>query len=176
MSHNRKKDVAKSSVRRIEIEFDHMKLASILGIPSNNGICEYIKEVWEEENRRRDDEIEAPAEEVHEEEEVQNDFDWEAVVDEVAVQGESGSDDQFFDAQVDVEEPVTEASTALAFPASPGDSTNQRRSGHRRSRPSGPSGHIPESFMIKLKLNLKELVQTGFNLIWRKLKQKMQDF
>ncbi|GAB2283591.1 hypothetical protein Dimus_018098 [Dionaea muscipula] len=141
MSHNRKKDVAKSSVRRIEIEFDHMKLASILGIPSNNGICEYIKEK----------KIEAPTEEVHEEEEVQNDFDWEAVVDEVAVQGESGSDDQFFDAQVDVEEPVTEASTALAFPASPGDSTNQQKEQTPAGvDPSGPSGHIPESVMIKL--------------------------
>ncbi|GAB2287653.1 hypothetical protein Dimus_022023 [Dionaea muscipula] len=44
MSHNRKKDVARSKVRGVEIEFDHMKLASILGIPGNNGICEFIKE------------------------------------------------------------------------------------------------------------------------------------
>ncbi|GAB2288698.1 hypothetical protein Dimus_023013, partial [Dionaea muscipula] len=48
MSHNRKKDVAKSKVRGVEIEFDNTMLASILGIPGNNGICEYIKEVWEE--------------------------------------------------------------------------------------------------------------------------------
>ncbi|GAB2265991.1 hypothetical protein Dimus_001021 [Dionaea muscipula] len=48
MSHNRKKDVAKSKVRGVEIIFDHLQLASILGIPGNNGICEYIKEVWEE--------------------------------------------------------------------------------------------------------------------------------
>ncbi|GAB2273689.1 hypothetical protein Dimus_008470 [Dionaea muscipula] len=48
MSHNRKKDVAKSKVRGVEIEFDHTMLASILGIPGNNGICEYIKEVWKE--------------------------------------------------------------------------------------------------------------------------------
>ncbi|GAB2278476.1 hypothetical protein Dimus_013157 [Dionaea muscipula] len=49
------------------------------------------------ENRRRDDEIDAPAEEEEEEEEAQNaDFDWEEVVDEAAVQGKSGSDDQFF--------------------------------------------------------------------------------
>ncbi|GAB2288774.1 hypothetical protein Dimus_023086 [Dionaea muscipula] len=48
MSHNRKKDVARSKVRGVEIEFDHMKLESILGIPGNNGICEYIKEAWEE--------------------------------------------------------------------------------------------------------------------------------
>ncbi|GAB2282171.1 hypothetical protein Dimus_016723 [Dionaea muscipula] len=38
MSHNRKKDVAKSKVRGVEIKFDHTMLASILGIPGNNGI------------------------------------------------------------------------------------------------------------------------------------------
>ncbi|GAB2295172.1 hypothetical protein Dimus_029346, partial [Dionaea muscipula] len=48
MSHNRKKDVARSKVRGVEIVFDHLKLASILGVPGNNGICEYIKEAWEE--------------------------------------------------------------------------------------------------------------------------------
>ncbi|GAB2265700.1 hypothetical protein Dimus_000739 [Dionaea muscipula] len=172
MSHNRKKDVARSKVRGVEIVFDHMKLASILDIPGNNGICEYIKEVWEESKytkpleiirnfandntimaarrvksmemkpfQRRDDEIKAPAEEAHKEEEVQNDFDWEAVIDEAAVQGESGSDDQFFDAQVDVEEPVTEAPTAPAFPASPGDSTNQQKE-------QTPSGATPRVHLV----------------------------
>ncbi|GAB2278551.1 hypothetical protein Dimus_013228 [Dionaea muscipula] len=78
------------------------------------------------ENRRRNDEIDAPAEEAEEEEVAQNqDFDWEAVVDEVAVQGESGSNDQFFDAQVDVKELVVEVSVVPAFPASLGDSTTQ---------------------------------------------------
>ncbi|GAB2273026.1 hypothetical protein Dimus_007838, partial [Dionaea muscipula] len=265
--HLKKKDVVKTSVKGVAIEFDHLKLASILGIPGNNGICEYIKDVWEEfkytkpleitrrftndetltaarrvksgemkpfqrfihflemknvvprfgkrdtssfmdltymdhlmsrrlvnlprvmmrdmsyvismkdhelpygdlmtmvfeafgvllvdkkaeepkrydyfeetfltmckltrengvwwvrtrENRRRDDEIDAPEEEAEEEVEDQTEFDWEAVIDEAAVQGESGSDDQFFDAQVDVEEPVTETPAAPAFPASPGD-------------------------------------------------------
>ncbi|GAB2278769.1 hypothetical protein Dimus_013444, partial [Dionaea muscipula] len=252
MIHNRKKDVAKSKVRGVEIIFDHLKLASILGIPGNNGICEYIKEVWKEskctkpleitrrfandelivearrvksvemkpfqrfihflvmknvvprfgkrdttsymdliymdhliarrlvnlprvmmrhmsyvisvkdhelpyvdwltmvfeafgvplvdkkgeerkrydyfeetfltmykltrengvwwvetgENRIRDDDDEVPEEEVEEEEKDQTEFDWEAVIDEAAEQGESGSDDQFFDAQVEVEEPM----------------------------------------------------------------------
>ncbi|GAB2278550.1 hypothetical protein Dimus_013227 [Dionaea muscipula] len=46
--HLKKKDVVTSSVRGVAIEFDHLKLASILGIPGNNGICEYIKDVWEE--------------------------------------------------------------------------------------------------------------------------------
>ncbi|GAB2266277.1 hypothetical protein Dimus_001295 [Dionaea muscipula] len=53
------------------------------------------------ENIRRDDapEEEGPAENVHEEEEEgQTDFDWETVIDEATVQGESRSDDQFFNA------------------------------------------------------------------------------
>ncbi|GAB2292975.1 hypothetical protein Dimus_027199 [Dionaea muscipula] len=151
LSHFKKKDVARSSVRGVEIEFDHMKLASILCIPINNGICEYIKEVWQE-SRRRDDEIVARAEEAEEEEEAHNqDFDWEAMVDEAAVQGESGSDDLFFDAQVDVEETVAEVSVVSAFPASPGDSTNQQREQTLVGvDPSGPSGHILENMMNKL--------------------------
>ncbi|GAB2298003.1 hypothetical protein Dimus_032083, partial [Dionaea muscipula] len=48
VTHLRKKDVIKSSVKGIDIEFDHERLATILGVPSENGICEYIKEVWEE--------------------------------------------------------------------------------------------------------------------------------
>ncbi|GAB2299667.1 hypothetical protein Dimus_033726, partial [Dionaea muscipula] len=46
--HLRKKDVVKSSVKGIGIEFDHERLATILGVPGRTGICEYIKEVWEE--------------------------------------------------------------------------------------------------------------------------------
>ncbi|GAB2289988.1 hypothetical protein Dimus_024285 [Dionaea muscipula] len=46
--HLKKKDVVKSSVKGIGIEFDHERLATILGVPGRTGICEYIKEVWEE--------------------------------------------------------------------------------------------------------------------------------
>ncbi|GAB2302036.1 hypothetical protein Dimus_036060, partial [Dionaea muscipula] len=46
--HLKKKDIVKSKVRGIEMEFDHEKLAIILGVLGANGICEYIKEVWEE--------------------------------------------------------------------------------------------------------------------------------
>ncbi|GAB2294800.1 hypothetical protein Dimus_028993 [Dionaea muscipula] len=97
--HLKKKDIVKSKVRGIEMEFDHEKLAIILGVPGANGICEYIKEVWEDskytkpleitrrfandealtaarrvksgsgENRRRDDDIDVPAEEEAEKEE-----------------------------------------------------------------------------------------------------------
>ncbi|GAB2286085.1 hypothetical protein Dimus_020508, partial [Dionaea muscipula] len=44
VTHLRKKDVIKSSVKGIDIEFDHERLATILGVPGRNGICEYIKE------------------------------------------------------------------------------------------------------------------------------------
>ncbi|GAB2296194.1 hypothetical protein Dimus_030322 [Dionaea muscipula] len=54
MSHNRKKDVARSKVRGVEIVYDHLKLASILGVPINNGICEYIKENVVPHFRKRD--------------------------------------------------------------------------------------------------------------------------
>ncbi|GAB2301406.1 hypothetical protein Dimus_035432 [Dionaea muscipula] len=175
VTHLKKKDVVKSSVKGVVIEFDHDKLASILGVPRSNGIYEYIKDVWEEsrytkpleitrrfandetltaarrvngENRRRDDDN-VPEEEAQEEEGNQAEFDWEAVINEVAEQGESGSDDQFYDAQVEVEEPVPETPAA---PAVPTPSTVQQKvtesSGVDPS--GGPSGHIPESMMNKL--------------------------
>ncbi|GAB2266527.1 hypothetical protein Dimus_001529 [Dionaea muscipula] len=46
--HLKKRDIVKSKVRGVDIEFDHEKLATILGVPGKNGICEYIKDVWEE--------------------------------------------------------------------------------------------------------------------------------
>ncbi|GAB2273651.1 hypothetical protein Dimus_008433 [Dionaea muscipula] len=46
--HLKKKDAVKSKVRGVEMEFDHEQLATILGVPGTNGICEYIKDVWEE--------------------------------------------------------------------------------------------------------------------------------
>ncbi|GAB2292435.1 hypothetical protein Dimus_026675 [Dionaea muscipula] len=119
-------------------------------------------EVWwlgSGENRRRDDEEAAPAEneEVNEEEAVdQPEFEWEAVVDEAIFQEESGSDDQFFDAQVEVEEPVAEAPGVPVFPVSPGDSTNQEKEPEAAGvDPSGPSGHIIDSVMIKLQADFE---------------------
>ncbi|GAB2273561.1 hypothetical protein Dimus_008350 [Dionaea muscipula] len=124
--HLKKKDAVKSSVKRVIIEFDHDKLATILGVPGNNEICEYIKDVWEKsrytkpleitrrfandetlmaarrvngENRRRDDDDVPEEEEAQEEEGNQADFNWEAVVYEAAVEGESGSGEKSYDAE-----------------------------------------------------------------------------
>ncbi|GAB2303314.1 hypothetical protein Dimus_037309 [Dionaea muscipula] len=178
MIHSKKKDVVKSKVRGVEVEFDHEKLATILGIPGNNGICEYVKDVWEESKyikpleitrrkdhespygdwmtmvfklleylsltrkvgrkRRRDDDIDVLAEEeVEKEEENRIGFDWEAIIDEAATEGESGSDDQFYDAQVREEEPVTETPTAPAVPAS--SSAQQKDQEPAGVDPSGPT-------------------------------------
>ncbi|GAB2270527.1 hypothetical protein Dimus_005419 [Dionaea muscipula] len=46
--HLKKKDIVKSEVRGVDLEFDNEKLATILGVHSKNEICEYIEEVWEE--------------------------------------------------------------------------------------------------------------------------------
>ncbi|GAB2299701.1 hypothetical protein Dimus_033758 [Dionaea muscipula] len=197
--HLKKKDVVKTSVKGVIIEFDHEKLATILGVPGNNGICEYIKDVWEEsryikpleisrrfandenlttarrvksgelkpfqrfihflltrengvwwigsgENRRRDDEVEASEEQVEEEEEGNKaEFDWEAVIDEAKIEGESGSDDQFYDAQVEVEEPVTETPAATTH-----GSAQQKEQESSGVDPSCPTGRIPEAVMTKL--------------------------
>ncbi|GAB2275450.1 hypothetical protein Dimus_010207, partial [Dionaea muscipula] len=295
--HLKKKDVVKSNVKGVAIEFDLDKLASILGVPGKNGICEYIKDVWEEskytkplkitrrfandetltaarrvkssemkpfqrfihflvmknvvprfgkrdtssfmdltymdylmtrrlvnlprvmmrhmsdvismkdhelpygywltmvfeafgvplvdkkgeepkrydyfeetfltmckltredgiwwigtgENRRRDDDDEAPEAEAEEEEKDQTEFDWEAVIDGAAEQGKSGSDDQFYDAQVDVEEPVTETPDAPVIPASPEQiPVQQKETTPSGVDPSCPSGHIPEAVMNKM--------------------------
>ncbi|GAB2283711.1 hypothetical protein Dimus_018207 [Dionaea muscipula] len=190
--HYKKKDVVRSSVRGVTIEFDHLKLASILDIPGNNGICEYIKDMWEEskytkpleitrkfandniimkarrlkrkngvwwigtgENRRRDDEEAALAEneEVHEEEEVHDDFDWEAVVDEVALQGESGSREKFYDAKDEIKEPAAVVKEVLTVAAQA--STQQKETEAAGVDPSGPSGHIRESIMIQLQADFE---------------------
>ncbi|GAB2281426.1 hypothetical protein Dimus_016017 [Dionaea muscipula] len=281
MSHNRKKDVAKSKVRGVEIVFDHMKLTSILGIPGNNRIlemkpfqrfihflvmknvvprfgkrdttsymdliymdhliarrlvnfprvmmrhmsyvisvkdhelpygdwltmvfeefgvplvdkkgeepkilsskslpshgeekcpqerlvnffedtfltmCKLIREngVWwisTGENRRRDDEIEAPAEEVNEEE-VQNDFDWEAVIDEAADQGESVSGEKFYDAEDEIQEPATVVEEVSAVAAQ--DSAQQKETEAAGVDPSGLSGHIPDPVMRKLQADFEK--------------------
>ncbi|GAB2281814.1 hypothetical protein Dimus_016379 [Dionaea muscipula] len=234
--HLKKKDIVKSKVRGIEIEFDHEKLATILGVPGANGICEYIKEVWEESKYTKPLEItrrfandenimaarrvksgelkpfqrfihflvmknvvprfgkrdtssfldltymdhlmsrrkinlprvmirhmsyvismkdhELPRKKREEEEERnKDDFDWEAVIDEATIEGESGSDDQFYDAQVEVEEPVTETPAAPAVPAS--SSAQQKDKEPSGVDPSGPTGREAEFLKFQAEFERK---------------------
>ncbi|GAB2279306.1 hypothetical protein Dimus_013949 [Dionaea muscipula] len=184
--HLKKKDVVKSSVKGISIEFDHERLAAILDVPGRTGICEYIKEVWEEsrytkpltlqeglqmmkpsqmlengtwwigsgENRRRDDDVNAPEEDAEEEEERnKDDFDWEAVIDEATVEGESGSNEQFYNAQVEVEEPVTETPATPAVPAS--SSAQQKDKEPSGVDPSGPTSREAEFLKFQAEFERK---------------------
>ncbi|GAB2286010.1 hypothetical protein Dimus_020433 [Dionaea muscipula] len=97
------------------------------------------------ENRRRDDDVNATEEEAEEEEERnKDDFDWEAVIDEATVEGESSSDDQFYDAQVEVEEPVMklQVSSKQSRASSPTQAEGTR---HLQSQPSCPTGGLRKS-------------------------------
>ncbi|GAB2302796.1 hypothetical protein Dimus_036790 [Dionaea muscipula] len=188
--HQKKKDVVKSSVKGIGIEFDHERLATILGVPGRTGICEYIKEVWEEskytkplditrriandetitaarrvksntfltmckltrengiwwigsgENRRRDDDVDAPEEEAEDEDEGnKDDFDWEAVIDEATVEGESGSGERFYDAEDETQgSPEVQEENPAAAPQSSAQQKDQTTSG---VDPSHPTSGIP---------------------------------
>ncbi|GAB2286389.1 hypothetical protein Dimus_020804 [Dionaea muscipula] len=204
--HLKKRDVVKSKVRGVDLEFDHEKLATILGVPGENGICEYIKEVWEEskytkpleitrrfandenimvarrvksgelkpfqrfihflvmknvvprengiwwigsgENRRRDDDMDAPEEEAEEEDEGnKDDFNWEAVIDEATVEGESGSGERFYDAEdeaqgsPDMHDEIPAADTH--------GSAQQKEQTTSGVDPSRPTGRIPETELLK---------------------------
>ncbi|GAB2270887.1 hypothetical protein Dimus_005751 [Dionaea muscipula] len=149
--HLKKKDIVKSKVRGVDIEFDHEKLATILGIPGNNGICEYVKDVWEEskyikpleitrsgDNRRKDDDVDAPEGQAEKEDERnKDDFDWEAVIDEAAVEGESGSGERFYDAEDETQgSPEVQEEIPAAAPQS---SAQQKEQGISGVDPSGPT-------------------------------------
>ncbi|GAB2283903.1 hypothetical protein Dimus_018387 [Dionaea muscipula] len=238
--HLKKKDIVKSKVRGIEMEFDHEKLATILGVPGANGICEYIKEVWEEskytkpleitrrfandenimaarrvkvslvdkkgeepkrydyfeetfltmcklrredgiwwigsgENRRRDDDVDAPEEEAEEEDEGnKDDFDWEAVIDEATVEGESGSGERFYDAEdeaqgsPDMHDEIPAADTH--------DSAQQKEQTTSGVDPSCPIAEFRKLNRRSSRLSLKERGQTDFMMIWRRPKLRMQDY
>ncbi|GAB2272946.1 hypothetical protein Dimus_007760 [Dionaea muscipula] len=154
--HLKKKDIVKSSVKGVVIEFDHEKLATILGVPGTNGICEYIKDVWEESRytkpleitrRFANDENLTAARRAQEEEGNPADFDWEAVVDEAAVEGESGSGEKFYDAE-DKDQGSPEVNDEIPAVV-PQDSAQQKEKESSGVDPSCPTGRIPEAVMLK---------------------------
>ncbi|GAB2268104.1 hypothetical protein Dimus_003082 [Dionaea muscipula] len=106
------------------------------------------------ENRRRDDDEAAPEEEAEGDDEGnKDDFDWEAVIDEATVEGESESDDQFYDAQVGEEEPVTETPAAPAVPAS--SSAQQKDQEPAGVDPSGLTGRDAEFLKFQAEFERK---------------------
>ncbi|GAB2290471.1 hypothetical protein Dimus_024748 [Dionaea muscipula] len=141
--HLKKKDVVKSKVRGVEMEFDHEKLATILGVPGTNGICEYIKDVWEESKYTKPLEITRR---------FANDENLmaarrEAVIDEATVEGESGSGEKFYDAEdKDQSSPEVNEEIPAVVPQSSAQPKDQGTSG---VDPSCPTGRIPEVVITK---------------------------
>ncbi|GAB2269077.1 hypothetical protein Dimus_004007, partial [Dionaea muscipula] len=71
----------------------------------------------------------------------------------------SGSDDKFYDVDVEVEEPadvIVEVPTVPAFSASPADSTNVQQKERTTAGvdPSGPFGSVPDSKFLKVQAEL----------------------
>ncbi|GAB2275666.1 hypothetical protein Dimus_010422 [Dionaea muscipula] len=199
--HLKKKDVVKSSVKGIVIEFDHEKLATILGVPGANGICEYIKEVCEEskytkpleitrrfandenimaarrvngENRRRDDDVDAPEEEAEDEDEGnKDDFDWEAVIDEAIVEGESGSGERFYDAE---DEAQGSPDMHDEIPAADTHGSAQQKEQTTSGVDPRVSTRNSETELLKFQVEFERKRQTDFMMIWRRPKSRMPDF
>ncbi|GAB2279128.1 hypothetical protein Dimus_013783 [Dionaea muscipula] len=147
MFHYKKKEFARSRVREVEIEFDSMRLASILGVT--------LVFVRSGENRRRDDEEAAPAEneEMNEEERVQPDFDWEAVVDEDALQGESGLGENFYDAEDEVQGSAAVVEEVQEVPTP--TSIQRKEIEASGVDPSAPTGSILDSVFMTLQPELE---------------------
>ncbi|GAB2265928.1 hypothetical protein Dimus_000961 [Dionaea muscipula] len=141
--HLKKKDVVKSKVRGVEMEFDHEKLATILGVPGTNGICEYIKDVWEESKYTKPLEITRRF--------ANDENSWQqegSMIDEAAVEGESGSGEKFYDAEdKEQDSPAENEEISAAVPQSSAQQKEQDASG---VDPSCPTGRIPEVVMTKL--------------------------
>ncbi|GAB2281102.1 hypothetical protein Dimus_015711 [Dionaea muscipula] len=158
--HLKKKDVVKSKVKGVELEFDHEKLATILGVPRTNGICEYIKDVWEESKYTKPLEITrrfANDENLMATRRVKSGelkpfqrfvHFLEAVIDEAAVEGESGSGEKFYDAE-DKEQGSPEVNEEIPA-AVPQSSAQQKEQDASGVDPSCPTGRIPEAVMTKL--------------------------
>ncbi|GAB2286707.1 hypothetical protein Dimus_021102 [Dionaea muscipula] len=134
--HLKKKDVVKSSVKGVAIEFDHDKLASILGVPGKNRIYEYIKDVWEESKYTKPLEITRR---------FAND---ETLM--AARRVKSG----------DVEEPVTESQAAPAVPVP--STVQQKETAPSGVDPSCPSGRIPEAVMNKMQAEFERVRANRF--------------
>ncbi|GAB2278555.1 hypothetical protein Dimus_013232 [Dionaea muscipula] len=143
--HLKKKDVVKSSVKGVGIEFDHEKLATIFGVPGKNEICEYIKDVWEESKYTKPLEI---TRRVANNETLPAARRVKSVIDEAAVEGESGSEEKFYNAE-DKDQSSPEATEEIPA-AVPQSSAQQKEQGTSGVDPSCPTGRIPEAVMTKL--------------------------
>ncbi|GAB2265719.1 hypothetical protein Dimus_000757 [Dionaea muscipula] len=194
-----KKEVAKSGVHGVDIEFDGMTLATILNILGNNGICDYIKELGIGANRRRDEDENAPAEnveneEVNQEENQDINIEWETESEEEAIQEtvhvepkaqaeggptekevvneDSGSREKFYDAVGSTDEDG--ASPDVVVPALAVQVSVQKKDETRTTGvdPSGPLSSLPDFELIHLQAEFARALQanTRFQELYQQLK------
>ncbi|GAB2278422.1 hypothetical protein Dimus_013106, partial [Dionaea muscipula] len=130
--HLKKKDVVKSSVKGIGIEFDHERLATILGVPGRTGICEYIKEVWEESKYTKPLDITRR---------IAND-------ETITAARRVKCREKFYDAE-DENQGSPEVQEEIPT-AAPQSSVQQNEKGTLGVDPSSPTGRIPEVEMTRL--------------------------
>ncbi|GAB2275210.1 hypothetical protein Dimus_009972 [Dionaea muscipula] len=203
--HLKKKDILKT-IRGVAIEFDHLKLASVLGIPRNNGICEYIKDVWEESKYTKPLEItrkfandetltaarrvksnemklfqrgrddEVEAPEEEAEEEVEAQNDFDWET--VIDEAADQGESGSGEKFYDAEDEVQESPEVNEeVPAvSAPSSAQQKKTETVGVDPSGPSGHIPEIIMSQLQAEFERARADRIQADLEKLKLKMPDF
>ncbi|GAB2283176.1 hypothetical protein Dimus_017704, partial [Dionaea muscipula] len=159
-----KKEIARSSVQGVKIEFDGITLASILDIPENKGICDYVEEIFEESKFGKRDvasfmdltymdyrltrkELERRKWSVvarfwSQRKSTSVDFEWEKV-EEVVEDAGSDSMEKFFDAE--------EGETTTAdLPDTPVAQPDMTKKGKGKDRGVDPSGTIPDSTLLRL--------------------------
>ncbi|GAB2269174.1 hypothetical protein Dimus_004104 [Dionaea muscipula] len=170
--HLKKRDIVKSKVRGVDMEFDHEKLATILDTFLT--MCKLTREngIWwigSGENRRRDDNEDAPVEEADEEDERnKDDFDWEAVIDEATVEGESGSGEKFYDAE-DKDQCSPEVNEEIPATVLQ-SSAQQKEQGTSGVDPSCPTGRIPEAELLKFQAEFERKRANKFHADLEKAK------
>ncbi|GAB2275640.1 hypothetical protein Dimus_010398, partial [Dionaea muscipula] len=112
------------------------------------------KDIGSGENRRRDEDVNAPEEDAEEEEERnKDDFDWEAVIDEATVEGESGSGEKFYDAEEEAQG-SPELHDEIPAEATP-SSAQQKDKGIAGVDPSGPIGREAEFMKFQAEFERK---------------------
>ncbi|GAB2276392.1 hypothetical protein Dimus_011120 [Dionaea muscipula] len=111
----------------------------------NNGIREYVKEVWEESKYIKPLEITRRRKSAG--------FDWEAVIDEAPTEGESGSGEKFYDAED--ENPGSPEEQEEIPTTNSISSTRPREQGTSGVDPSGPTGREAEFLKFQAEFERK---------------------
>ncbi|GAB2299433.1 hypothetical protein Dimus_033501 [Dionaea muscipula] len=178
-----KKEVARSKVHGVNIELDGMTLATIIGISGNLGLCDYIKDVWEESNvsqhelpygellTRVFEAYEVPLNNKEGEEPKRTDFFEETFLTMSQLKRKNGMKKDLLMRRLQLPDvndlaPAAPADTpvvqaALAIPASPAASTNVQRKGKIVTIGVDPSGNLPDYLLLHLQAEMDRALKAN---------------